>query len=92
MLVTNKNLNQKFQAAQKKCICLWFDLLSRSHIGATHFRQINWLQVSERVESSIATTLSKYWNRIVSSYISDICQPSLNRHNTRSKMVLDICL
>ena len=92
MLVTNKNLKQKLWAAQSKCIHLWLDLLPCSHIGVTYFRQENWLQVAERVESSIETVLSKYWNKIVLSYINYICQSSLNRYNTRWQMALDIPL
>ena len=45
--------------------------------------------MSERVESWIATTASKYWNEVVQSYIN-LFQPRLNRHNTGSQIALDV--
>ena len=47
---------------------------------------MNSLQVSERVESFIATTGFKKWNRIVSAYIDDISQHSFSWCNTKSLM------
>ena len=62
------------------------------HIGAAHFRKINWLPVSERVESCITTTVCKYWNEIIPSNINDVFKLSYNSYNTRSQMALDIPL
>ena len=44
-----------------------FRFTPRFHIGATHFREISWLPVSPRVESSTATTDFNYWNGILPS-------------------------
>ena len=74
---SQKILKHKLQAAQNKCMRIFLDLLPRSYLGATHFRKINSLQVSERVKSCIVTTDFKYWNEIV--IIGDMFQPSLNR-------------
>ena len=69
-------------------MCLYLDLLPRSHIGVAHFKKINWLPASEKVKSCIATTVFKYWNGIVPSYINYMFNPSCNRYNTRSQMAL----
>ena len=68
----------------------YYELIPRSHIGAAYFGKINWLTVSERVESCTATTVLKYWNGIIVSCIKDLFKPSFNRYNTRSQMTLDI--
>ena len=64
----------------------------RSHIDPSHFRKINWLPVSDRVEYCIANTVFKYWNGIVPGYIHEMFKPSLCRYSTRSQMALDIPL
>ena len=67
-----KNLKLKFQKAQNKCIRFFPNLPQRSHIDPLHFRKINWLPASDRVEYRIANTVFKYWNGIVQGYIHEI--------------------
>ena len=88
----NKNLKLEFQKAQNKCIRFCLNLPPRSHINPSHFRKINWLQVSDRVEYCIANTIFKYCNGIVTGYIHEILKPPLCRYSTRSQMALDILL
>ena len=64
----------------------------RSHINPSHYRKINWLPVSDRIECCIANTIFKFWNGIVPGYIHEIFKPSLCRYNTRSQMAFDIPL
>ena len=87
----NKNLKHKLHQQKTDAnVCL--DLPPCSHIGVTYFRNINWLSVSEGVESCIATIVFKNRNEIVPSYVNGRFQLSLNRYNTRSHMTLDIPL
>lgn len=51
---------------------------------------MNWLSVSERIESCIAATVFKYWTGIVPLYINNIFDPSQIRCNTKSQMTFDI--
>ena len=67
-----KNLKLKLQKAQSKCIRFCLNLPLRSHIHPSHFRKINWLPFSDRVES-------KYWNGIVPGYIHEMFRPCLCR-------------
>ena len=60
-----KSLKLKLQATQNKCIRFCLQLLSRSHIDRLHFRKINWLPASGRVECCIVNAISKYWNGTV---------------------------
>ena len=53
------------QTSKNKCIRFCLNLPSRSHIDPSHFRKMNWLPVSDRVEYYIANTVFKYWNGIV---------------------------
>ena len=58
-----------------------YKYLLRSMIIMIQFRKVNWVQVSERVESCIATIVFKYWNGIAP-------RPSYNRCNTESQVAL----
>ena len=91
-LLLKKNLELELQKAQNKCIRFCLNLSPRSHIDPSHFRKINWLPVSDRVEYCIANTTFKYWNGIVPGYILKMFKPSLCRYSTRSQMALDILL
>ena len=59
-----KNLKLKLQKAPNKSIHLWLNLRPRSHTDPLHFRKINWLPVSHRVEYCIANTVFNYWTGI----------------------------
>ena len=69
----NKNLKRKLEAAQGKCICLYLGLPPSLRHGTIHLRNTNWLLVSERVDSCIATIVFKYCGGSVSSYIYSQC-------------------
>ena len=63
------NLKLKLQEAQNRYIRFCLNLPARSHIDPSHFRKINWLPFSDRIEYCIANTAFKYWNGIVPGYI-----------------------
>ena len=87
-----KKLKLKLQKVQNKCIRFCQNLPPKFHIDPSHFRNINWLTVSDRVEYCIVNTVFKYWNVIVPGYIQEMFKPSLNRYSTRSQMALNIPL
>ena len=87
-----KNLKLKRQKAQNKCIRFCLNLPPRSYIDPSHFRKINWLPITDRVEYYIANIVFKYWNGIVRGYIHEMFKPSLCRYSTKSQMALDIPL
>ena len=87
-----ENLKLKLQKARNKCIRFSLNLPPRSLINPSHFRKINWLLVSDRVEYCVANTVFKYWNGIIPGYIHEMFKPSLCRYSTRSQMELDIPL
>ena len=87
-----KKLKLKLQKVQNKCIRFCQNLPPRSHINPSHFRNINWLPVSDRVEYCIVNTVFKYQNVIVPGYIQEMFKPSLYRYSTRSQMALNIPL
>ena len=87
-----KNLKLKLQKAQNKCIRFCLNLPPRSYIDPSHFRKINWLPITDRVEYYIANIVFKYWNGIVRGYIHEMFKPSLCRYGTKSQMALDIPL
>ena len=87
-----KNLKLKLQKASNKFIHFFLNIRPRSHIDPSHFRKVNWLPVSERVEYCMANTVFNYRNGVVPGYIHEIFKPSLCRYSTRSQIALDIPL
>ena len=75
---------------QNKCICFCLNLPPRSHIDPSHFRKINRLPVSDRIEYCIVNNVFRYWNGIVPGYINEMFKASLCSYSTRSQMALDI--
>ena len=59
-----KFLKIKLEKAQNKCSSCCLNLPPRSRINPPHFRKINWLPVSDRVEYRTANNVFKYWNGI----------------------------
>ena len=88
-----KNLKLKLQTNVFVFVKIYF--WQRSHIDPSpHFRKINWLPVSDRVDNAVlcVNTIFKDWNGIVPDYIYEMFQPSLCTYSTRSQMALDIPL
>ena len=48
-----QSLKTKLQTTQNKLMRFVLDLDARSHIGAEHFKSLNWLPVNKRVEQII---------------------------------------
>ena len=92
MISCLKKKKIKLQKAQNKCIRFCLNLTPRSHIDPSHFRKINLLPVSDRVEHCIPNTVFNYWNGIVPGHIDGMFKPSLCRYSARSQMALDIPL
>ena len=81
----NKILKHKLQTAQNKCIRFCLLLNNRKHIGFDEFEKINWLNVNDRFEQSLAILAFKFFNKQSPSYMSDIFVPSDNgRASTRN--------
>ena len=55
-----KNFKLTLQKTQNRCIHFCLNLPPRSHIDPSHFRKINWLAISDRVEFCTANTFFKY--------------------------------
>ena len=54
-----KFLKLRLQKAPNKCIQFCLSLPLRSNIAPLHFRKINWLSVSDRIEYCIGNTAFK---------------------------------
>ena len=53
----SENIKKKIEVDQKKCICFCLKLSSMQHIGATEFKEINWLPTKQRVEQRVLQSL-----------------------------------
>ena len=96
MLSMVSSFKDKFKAQtskpQNKCIRFFLSFPLRSLIHLPHFKKINWLLVSDRVEYCIVSNFFKYWNGIVPGYIHKTFKPSICKYSTRSQTALDIPL
>ena len=72
----NKNLKNKLQTAQNKCIRFCLQLGNRSHIGYRDFQQINWLNIESRFYQCASVSVFNFFNGKSPSYMSDIYNPA----------------
>ena len=68
----NKNLKSKLQIAQNKCIRFCLYLENRKGIRYKHFKEINWLPISDRVDQFIAASAYKFFNNQAPIYMEDV--------------------
>lgn len=60
-----KVLKKKLQFAQNKCVRFCLQKSSRSHVGATDFKEINWLPVGERFKVCVNNHAYKFFRKNV---------------------------
>ena len=68
----NKNIKNKLQTAQNKCIRFCLQLGNRSHIGVNEFEKINWLNIDDRFEQCVSANIFKFFNNNTPSYMNEI--------------------
>ena len=56
----NKNLTQKLQITQNKCIRFCLGLDNRAHIGVNEFKTINWLPMQDRYKQCVSVSAFKF--------------------------------
>ena len=90
----SKGLKDKLQIAQNKCIryCLYLD--NREGIRYKHFKEINWLPVSARVDQFIAVSVYKFSNNLAPKYMEDVFKRPVitrrTRHTNENKLAIPI--
>ena len=59
-----------------------------SHIGVDEFREINWLNVTDRFNQCVSASVFKYFNNISPTYMAEIFNPiSRNDIGTRNSFL-----
>ena len=79
-----QNLSKKLQTTQNKCIRFCLQLGNRSHIGATEFKQINWLPINERFSQCVCSTIFKFFNNNCPAYMNEMFSTQMQDNNTRN--------
>ena len=87
-----KVLKSILQIPQNKCINFFLGIPPRSHISVFCFKKINWLSVEQGIELCTASTVSKYWKRIVPTCLNNIFMSSRIKYNARLQMTWDLPL
>ena len=67
-----KNLSNKLQICQNKCIRFCLSLGNRSPVGIKEFKDINWLPVNARFEQNVTTHIFKQQNKLAPKYMDEI--------------------
>ena len=83
-----KNLKNRLQVSQNKCIRFCLNLNNRTSIDKTKFIEINWLPVENRYEQCIGTLIYKYFHNNVPEYINDMFTLNVRKYNTRNPNIL----
>ena len=83
-------LKKKLQIAQNKCVRYCLYLGNREGIRYKHFKEMNWLPISERVDQFIAVSVYKFSKGLAPVYMEDVFKknPSLRctRFSDESKL------
>ena len=74
----NQSLKKKLQTNQNKCIRFCLQLGNRSHIGLDEFKAINWLNVNERFDQCVSSSVFKFFNNKSPTYMAEIYIPVTN--------------
>ena len=65
-------LKNKIQIMQNKCIRFCLQLNQRNHIGLKEFKEINWLNTSDRFTQCICSQVFKFIHNNAPKYFSEI--------------------
>ena len=85
-----QNLRKKLQTTQNKCIRFCLQLGNRSHIGATEFKQINWLPINERFSQCVCSTIFKFFKNNCPAYVDEMFS-TYTQDNTPQIFSLKVC-
>ena len=83
---TSKTLKTRLQTSQNKLVRLQLGLHPRSHLTPTHFSEVGWLRVEDRVKQLALSLVYKiHYTSLVPQYMSSYFQnvKDLHNHNTR---------
>ena len=71
-----KYLKDRLQCTQKKSLKFCLNLTSRTSLKVKHFKEINWLNVHDRYNQMVATTVFKFYNARAPNYLGEIYLPA----------------
>ena len=84
----SKKLKDKLQVTQNKCIRFCLKLQSREHISNEHFHKLNWLQINQRFQLCVTSTVFKFAQNKCPAYMNEVFRPAENmRINTRNSFL-----
>ena len=78
----NKNLKNKIQNAQNKCVRFCLNLDKMAYISQNEFKKLNWLLISDRIEQCILSTTFKFVIDIGSNYLNEVFQWAAKSNRT----------
>ena len=88
----SKGLKNKSQIDQNKCVRYCLYLCNREGIRYKHFKEMNWLPISERVDQFFEVNVYKFSKGLAPVYIEDVFKknPSLQctRYSDESKLTI----
>ena len=68
----SKNLKNRIQASENKCICFCLQLDEVTHISKKQSETINWLPIKERYNQCVISIVFKYFDDQYPDYINEV--------------------
>ena len=69
-----KNVKNKIQTTQNKCVPFCLNLDKMAHISQNEFEKLNWLPISDRINQCILSTTFKFVNDMGPNYLNEVFQ------------------
>ena len=68
----SKNLKNRLQAAQNKCVRFYLKLEDKTSININEFEKINWLPIHDRVNQCILSSIYKFHANSAPDYMNEV--------------------
>ena len=85
-----KNLKNKIQTTQNKCVQFCLSLDKMAHISQNEFEKLNWLLISNRINQYILSTTFKFVNDMGPNYLNEVFQWVAESNRTLRKDYLKL--
>ena len=77
-----KNVKNKIQTSQNKCVPFCLNLDKVAHISQNEFEKLNWLPISDRINQCILSTTFKFFNDMGPNYLNEVFQWAAESNRT----------
>ena len=77
-----KNLKNKIQTTQNKCVSFCLNLDKMAHISQNEIKKLNWLPISDKINQCILSATFKFVSDISPNYLNEVFQWAAESNGT----------